>query len=241
MQDLNRAHHLVKFDEMEGGTALIREDNGVTVGATQVVFINIKQFLISKINKWPHFVAAMAWLTDFDILDAMKGKGLGIAIQKEDFLRPDMDMPNDWQILLRNAASPFGCMQRSEYGINCPAYRLGYNGGSHGECRCVGLADKEQQSRPNMHHKFIVFGDFEGTDDDRIFKPRAVWTGSYNFSVNATKSLENGVYIEDERIAQAYYHESWAKTSTGRASTASRNIALTDRECWAVTTIIPPL
>jgi phosphatidylserine/phosphatidylglycerophosphate/cardiolipin synthase-like enzyme len=39
------------------------------------------------------------------------------------------------------------------------------------------------------------------------FVPEAVWTGSFNFSVNAGRSLENAVFIEDTAIAQAYANE----------------------------------
>lgn len=35
----------------------------------------------------------------------------------------------------------------------------------------------------------------------------AVWTGSFNFTVNGTKSLENALYITDEYIVKAYWFE----------------------------------
>ncbi len=38
-------------------------------------------------------------------------------------------------------------------------------------------------------------------------RPYAVWTGSFNFTHNASRSFENAVYIEDEKIAQAYVDE----------------------------------
>lgn len=41
----------------------------------------------------------------------------------------------------------------------------------------------------------------------QVFVPEAVWTGSFNFSVNAGRSLENAVFIEDTAIAQAYANE----------------------------------
>ena len=40
-----------------------------------------------------------------------------------------------------------------------------------------------------------------------VFMPRAVWTGSFNMTGNATRSLENAVLLRDEAIARAYTAE----------------------------------
>jgi phosphatidylserine/phosphatidylglycerophosphate/cardiolipin synthase-like enzyme len=50
-----------------------------------------------------------------------------------------------------------------------------------------------------MHHKFMVF-----IQDDI---PRAVLTGSYNYTEQAKKNMENIIYIEDSNIAKQYYDE----------------------------------
>ena len=44
---------------------------------------------------------------------------------------------------------------------------------------------------------------------DRNFHihPYAVWTGSFNFTRNATMSFENAVVLYDPNIVRAYYHE----------------------------------
>jgi hypothetical protein len=41
-------------------------------------------------------------------------------------------------------------------------------------------------------------------------KPYAVWTGSFNFTFNATKSFENTLYITQPSIVQAYFSE-WSQ------------------------------
>ena len=51
---------------------------------------------------------------------------------------------------------------------------------------------------PLMHNKFLVFMDTSG-------KPCSVWTGSFNFTKNATISYENALYIKDDAIAAGYY------------------------------------
>lgn len=79
-----------------------------------------------------------------------------------------------------------------------------------------------------MHHKFLVFlraSEYEmqhrklylpigksGPEEWEVrthyrFKPYAVWTGSFNFTDNATKSFENAVYIENAEVAKAFADE----------------------------------
>lgn len=48
-----------------------------------------------------------------------------------------------------------------------------------------------------------------GREAEWCYQPYAVWTGSFNMSVTAQRSLENVVYIEDKQIALAYFRE-WA-------------------------------
>jgi hypothetical protein len=67
--------------------------------------------------------------------------------------------------------------------------------------RCLGENyDVKNTSSPLLHHKFLIFC-------HSPLEPYAVWTGSFNFSFNATRSLENGLYITDECIVKAYWLE----------------------------------
>lgn len=54
--------------------------------------------------------------------------------------------------------------------------------------------------RPNMHNKFVVFLDSDET-------PRAVITGSFNFTAASCMSLDNAVYMSSDAIAMAYFNE----------------------------------
>jgi hypothetical protein len=38
-------------------------------------------------------------------------------------------------------------------------------------------------------------------------KPYGVWTGSFNMTANAGMSLENAVYLKNDRIARSYFAE----------------------------------
>ena len=64
--------------------------------------------------------------------------------------------------------------------------------------RCFGFA--KSYHKPLMHHKFLIFL-------DKNLKPYGVWTGSYNLTNNANKSLDNGLFITDEKVINGYIEE----------------------------------
>lgn len=189
------------------------------LGPAKAIFQNHAAELGKLLRKWPAFVGCVAWLTDMNILRAMKGKCWGMTVQKEDFLRPDGDDAGnaEWAQDLQAAyeeLSPYGMMragndfsQHHTCSILSDAFGLTCN--EVPVIACVGLA--RQEARANMHHKFLVFG--EDTDDG--FQPRAVWTGSFNMSRNASRSIENALYVEDTGLAEAYYEEWGAVMSIG--------------------------
>ena len=51
---------------------------------------------------------------------------------------------------------------------------------------------------------------FDNIKDRKAGITHCVWTGSYNISQTATKSLENAVVIRDQVIAEAYFNE-WSQ------------------------------
>ena len=59
-----------------------------------------------------------------------------------------------------------------------------------------------------MHHKFLVFG--YKAEGGMAMLPRCVVSGSFNMSLNAVKTRENVLIVEDEAICQAYLSE-WAQ------------------------------
>lgn len=65
------------------------------------------------------------------------------------------------------------------------------------------LGAKAGRIKTRMHHKFLV-----GLDDNG--NPIWVLTGSFNMSSNATKNLENIMYVSDKELAHVYYEE-WQK------------------------------
>ncbi len=177
-------------------------------GKIKVYFRDIKQHLIQHINEAYGVVGCIAWLTDWDILDAMSLKEIAsIIVQKEDFLRPDYGAKSNWKKDLRSRYDK----------INFSMWKTdikGMGGISYARCgddvegiRCLGNYNKDKNPAfPRCHHKFLLTCKFEKSNNNP-FTPTGVWTGSFNFTNNASNSLENAVYITDKNIVAAYYAE----------------------------------
>ena len=78
--------------------------------------------------------------------------------------------------------------------------------------RCVGNHNADKDAAfPRAHHKFLVMGDIVPGEDEftyHKFIPRAVWTGSFNLTMNATNSFENAVILRDPKLVNAFYQGS---------------------------------
>jgi phosphatidylserine/phosphatidylglycerophosphate/cardiolipin synthase-like enzyme len=174
-------------------------------------FRNVRDALVGYINRYDYMVGCVAWLTDPVILRALATRcGVSIIVQKEDFLRPDCDERLDTRRLYGSIRSGF-----DRYEIPGILASMSFAADTELDAiRCVGNHNSNKSpAHPRAHHKFLVFGRMSTPgkgDEDSChvrFVPEAVWTGSFNFSVNAGRSLENAVLIEDPAIAQAYANE----------------------------------
>lgn len=178
---------------------------------TRVYFKSIRSALIRHIEAADYVFGCVAWLTDGPILNALaKKRGVSLLVQKEDFLRPD------------GTGSKRGMTTRlrREYGQLRSVQRRAFSSGiadalsrSADQCaeavRCVGINNRPKSSAaPRMHHKFAVFCKAHPTDPGRTWMlPYEVWTGSFNWSHNATKSFENAVVLQNPKVTKAYYLE----------------------------------
>jgi hypothetical protein len=158
-------------------------------------------------------VGCVAWLTDFNLLDALVGRPVALIVQKEDFLRPDgSEDGNAWKRTLRRKyAALSGGFERHDFPV--PLSSASYAGDATLDpIRCVGNHNSARSpAMPRMHHKFLVrlepfVEDAHGYYATR-YRPVAVWTGSFNFSRNAGLSFENATVIESTEIAGAYLDE----------------------------------
>jgi len=164
-------------------------------------------------------------------------KGVSIVVQKEDWLRPDSDsgwsrsrVRKQYTMLRGMDRYDAGFRRTDVAGLSTAS------DSAIQAVRCVGNynADRAPAS-PRMHHKFVlacrrravsenVFGatpwnPFSVLDADGrplvedlprfhdSFEPYAVWTGSFNFTVNGGHSLENAIELRDADVVGAYFHE----------------------------------
>ncbi|MEP6517486.1 hypothetical protein [Microcoleus vaginatus] len=198
------------------------QPNNVTSSDAQisVYFRNIENELICKINEYPVVVGCVAWLTHEGILNALSSrKRVSIIIQKEDFLRPDTGNWSSNNLRKMYASLPLGPSGLTDTGERWGSLLASLNSHSSWESepvRWVGNFNREKKPAfPRMHNKFLIFCDIDAVtgnepdfDEGHIeIVPRAVWTGSFNLTNNATRSLENATYIKDVDIVNAYYAE----------------------------------
>lgn len=181
----------------------------------EVFFKSLDAHLIEKISEADAVVGCVAWLTHQGILSQLASvpHGVSIIVQKEDFLRPDKQSESDYHARLHRqylSLNPISGPNDAQI-ERVSSSLLSGNKESWVDIsvRCVGFAKQPNELvLPRMHHKFLVFckyhDDFENYWN---YYPYAVWTGSFNMTHNGTQSIENAVYIEDKKIAKAYFSE----------------------------------
>jgi hypothetical protein len=181
---------------------------------------NLEGALCHWIKNADFVFCCFAWLTNYRVLDAMASlkHGCSVVVQKEDFLRPDTGHTSVSNKTLRQKYAKL----RTAWRLNLPgiAGRLTVSGGCEGDAvRCAGVSNADRrQAAPRMHHKFAVACTVS-TREERIdnwtekypeFHPYSTWTGSFNPTINGTRSRENAVVIESETVSQ-FYLEEWQK------------------------------
>lgn len=223
-RDLNKTSITVRRSK----TPLERTTH-VRSGKVQVFFRGLEDALVGEITKASAVFGCVAWVTNQRILKALSQKHTSLIVQKEDFLRPDFDddgeSMEDYYAKIRFLygrlkcdITPWGMWEVKSKICDELGYcgTMSWDGRDYEPVKCLGgLKAPSALSRPLLHHKFVVLCDVKeskytdeyGTDVVLVPAPRSVWTGSFNFTPNATRSLENAVLIEDPVIARAYLDE----------------------------------
>lgn len=189
-------------------------DNSTAGFASTVYFRNLNQHLIEHIQQADLVIGCVAWMTNTSILTAMASvpHGVSIIVQKEDFLRPDLEAQQGWQWRLRQLYNSLPAPPE-RYTFHPLVGGLSYAGDpSIQPVRCVGNHNNTRTPAfPRMHNKFLVFCNVGKTTGDSYstspIQPHTVWTGSFNLTQTATESLENALVITDPPIVEAYYNE----------------------------------
>lgn len=171
-----------------------------------VYFDNIENELIKHIKKSKYIIGCVAWLTNKNIIKALKNiDGIKIIVNKEEYLNSDMinkqsyfykSLRYDYNKLPDLFESMCSCCSKkiSECDNFNDIFNIDY--GQTGAILTCGVVNNHSK----MHHKFLIFM-------DEKYNLEGVWTGSYNLSSNSNLSLENAIYIKDKKIINAYKKE----------------------------------
>jgi hypothetical protein len=219
----------VKIENHNTGGSNEFDNHNIKTDLIDVYFRNIEDELIKNIEKADAVVGCVAWLTSENILIALSKKStVQIVVQKEDFLRPDIASGKNFSKRIRYLYSLLNCeadRYMMDFGIGCRIGKCSVACDPSIEAvRCVGNYNKDKNPAfPRSHHKFVVFlkgpygkihnkkiniNEIHGMAYEEIkYEPYAVWSGSFNFTKNATNSLENAVLIKDKQIIEAYLKE----------------------------------
>jgi hypothetical protein len=192
----------------------------------EVHFDRIEDTICDLVNGFDVVVGAVAWFTNLRILQSLgQKKRSGVVVQKEDFLRKDSTLGlAHWKSNLRALYDRAAGFNMHEFTETYPGQQEDnpdfnsdvqnwlfdasglFVGPSEG-FRCIGHRSNDRNTLPRMHHKFLVLGEWS---EVLMMHPKAVVTGSFNMTQNATLSRENIIVIYDKDIAQAYLSE-WAQ------------------------------
>lgn len=182
-------------------------------GQTQVFFKNLANRLIDEIRRADLVLGSVAWLTHRDILDALAAVETVMIVQKEDFLRPDIGSRNGWAKTLRKRYERLhNAIER--YQFPTLKHMSVCGDPSMGPVRCVGAHNRNKTPAfPRAHHKFAVFCKYITRPDDfDMVVPYAAWSGSFNWTENASNSFENAFLTKDAVLVHAFYNE-WAQVA----------------------------
>ena len=184
----------------------IQFDNHVRSGNVEVFFRNQKKVLMDLIRSYEVIIGAVAWITDLEILSELASRQTLLVIQKEDFLRPDMEtrLSEEARNKLLGTYAKFKPFDGTGFAFGPFAQVADASFAQLPPILCFGQClPRRMYMTPRMHNKFFVFFEKEGGH----YRPSSVWTGSLNITQLNLNSLENSVLIRDELIAGAYAEE----------------------------------
>lgn len=209
MENLNKIP--IPTDAVGGDNQI---NNTTESNFVSVYFKNLEQEICNHIGKADYIFGCVAWLTNKNILKSLSKKNCSIIIQKEDFLRPDFNQIKSNKNEIYNLYKSLKCNIGRFAFKNLISELSVCTDPAIDPVRVMGLSNSNRKfTLPRMHNKFIVFGRNVAKEpyQDETFIDNiylyGVWTGSFNFTQNATLSFENAVYIEDQKITQAYFKE----------------------------------
>lgn len=171
----------------------------------KIVFRQIEETVSELIRQSDFVVGCVAWLTNTVLLESLSQcRGCQFVVQTEDWLRPDAgDYTLSQQRELIRKLPLIENYSLPRVPSVCSLFEVD-------PVRLSGVPKNDSRNQPRMHHKFAIFGNAR-TDQDCggpwNVDYHTVFTGSFNWTRNATMSLENGVILRGSEIVDAYCRE----------------------------------
>lgn len=196
LYDLNSISPVVKEQSTYDWHARHRDTEHPAPGAVITHFGDLKPALMRFIAGSEAIVGCVAWVSASDVIDILSQRPVALIVNKEAFLKPNGRTSAARQrenltrlnggLRRRDFPEPLQRMYQQRNDIIDPV-------------RCVGHTGARVANSPLMHHKFAV----------RLTagKPTAVWMGSFNWTANASSSIENAIEIHDVNVAADYLAE----------------------------------
>lgn len=175
-------------------------------------FRNLQKVLLNEIEKADIILGCVAWISDPLILESLIKKPTALILDSR-VNRMGKKLKDLYDQLKETDKEPI--------------YRFLREGNGSGEYLCntdlnnvpVDGAYSENWNFESglyavdgfyrfMHHKFLILIRITGNCScgNKVYTP-SVWTGSFNFTKNASKGLENAVIIRDKYISASYLCE----------------------------------
>lgn len=199
--DLNKIRPIISK------TSVGNNDNNPDGAKISVFFDNLEPRLLGYIRSSEYVIGCAAWLTNPDIMHELsKKKGTSIVINKEEYLNPKTAIGgtyyyNNMRKIYDSITGIFStqCHCCNSDVDKCNNFMKNFAGlivnEKSGVVTC-GIVNNPSR----LHHKFLIFL-------DKLYRPYAVWTGSYNLTKNSNYCLENALYITDQTIVRKFVSE----------------------------------
>lgn len=209
-------HHLLSGDGF-GSTHRINlnrirnetEETGAICGGLMITgpipsvtphFSDLENVLIDYISAAEYVVGCVAWLTNPNLMAALKRKsGIKLIVNQETYLEGELlDQVGHHRYLRRQ----YQTMPDLGFNDNMSLLTEWIDESHLQALQTPGaiLAHGVSGSSSRMHNKFLIFL-------DSSYHPLGVWTGSYNMSINSNNCLENAVFLTDLWISRQYLVE----------------------------------
>ena len=175
-------------------------------------FRNLQQVLLNEIEKADIVLGCVAWISDPLILESLNKRSTALILDSK-VNRMGKRLKDLYEQLKETDKEPIYRFMREgnrsgEYLCNTDLNNQPVEGAYSEDWNFESGLYAVDGFYRYMHHKFLILIKITGkcSCGKNTYSP-CVWTGSFNFTKNASKGLENAVIIRDNYISGSYLCE----------------------------------